>query len=126
MCYQAFCDSIGYFFYMIQNRTLLYNLHAHKEISVVLLSLRSSVLSIGRQNEIILFEVLLPAHFLLLHSYHLYLSLPLSIYQEEISGQSKSTAKCSLSYVCAYTLPVLPALKQAAERRPPSSKPDLC
>lgn len=120
------------FFYPL-NRTVLYNLHAHKEISGVLLSQRSWVLSICRQtsrhfvsqNGIIQFEVLLPAHFLFLNSDHLYLSLRLTIYEEEISGQSKLAAKCCLSYDCASTLAVQPALKQTAERTPSSSKPDL-
>lgn len=116
------------------HRSVLYHLPAYKVISAVLLSQLSSVLSTCRQtdgrfvrlDETILFEVLLPAHFLQLCSCHLCLHLPLTIYEEEISGQSKLTAKCSLSYDFVSTLPVLPALKQAAERRPPSSKPDLC
>lgn len=127
MCYQSFCDSTGYYFTWY--RTELYYIIStliRKSVWYFCLSGAQYYPSADRQNEIILFEVLLPAHFLLLHSYHLCLSLPLTIYDEEISGQSKLTAKCSLSYVCASTLPVLPALKQATERRPSSCKPDLC
>lgn len=71
---------------------LLYNLNANKRNNEGLLSHWSSVFAdrhFVRWDELIQFEVLLSAHFLLPDSHHLSVSLPITIYDKKISGQSK-------------------------------------